>query len=367
MNLDGILREGSLTDLSWYKDGMKTPGEITFHPEGSKNPNNVKPEAQDQWGYGDISPIFVEDISGMVKRNIPEKDLGDVAPVVLFARHMMNQGASAPVVDREIKARFTKEEMRQGLRGLKSLLAMDGIIGRFAIDARGYENCNQAKQAAEKSPYKRYMKFIIGCSCGDPHMIPAQDNGLEMVASTGNVADDFFAMDESYESKEIPHCRSTMLPLYASVDDLDPSWQNDLMVVVENLSGIPGDEAKRIRMLDEKPIKKAQMMFRAIDKIASTEGRQRYSEPIDASEFMIDTAENEIELVAESQSIEIDASPGDFIGDDMPSILAELEDVDMTLDSQGTVFEGSDVIELDEVREAESDLDIDMEESEISW
>lgn len=366
MNLDGILKEGSLTDLTWLENGMLNPGEVTFHPS-NEGLNNVKPDAQDQWGYGDISPIFDEEISGAVKRHIPEEDLGDVAPVVIFARHMMNQGATSPVIDREIKARFTKEEMRKGLRGLKSLFAMDGIIGRFAIDARGYENCKQAKQAADKSPYKRHLKFVIGCSCGDPHMIPVQDAGLEMVASTGNVADDFFAMDEApYEVKEIPHCRSTRLPLYASIDDFDESWQNDLMMVVENVSGVPADEAKRLRMLDEKPVKKAQQMFKAIDRAASS-GRRRYSEPVDASEYMIEAAENEIELATEAMAdIEIDAAPGDFIGDEVPSILAELEDVDMTLDSEGTIFEGSDVIDLDEMKIAESDIDIDMD-SELSW
>jgi hypothetical protein len=367
MNLDGILKEGSLTDLTWLEDGMLNPPEITFHPS-DEGLNNVKPQAQDQWGYGDISPIFDENISGVVNRHIPEEDLGDVAPVVIFARHMMNQGASGPVIDREIKARFTKDEMHKGLRGLKRLFAMDGIIGRFAIDATGYPNCNQAKQAADKSPYKRYLKFVIGCSCGDPHMIPVQNEGLEMVASTGNVADDFFAMDESYESKEIPHCRSTMLPLYASVDDLDPSWQNDLMMVVENISGVPGDDAKRIRLLDEKPVKKAQMIFKAIDRVASTEGRKRYSEPVDASEYMLDTADNEIELFTETMpDIEVDGSAGDFIGDEIPSILAELEEVDMTLDAQGTIFEGSDVIELDDEIELEPDIDIDLDDSEISW
>jgi hypothetical protein len=199
-------------------------------------------------------------------------------------------------------------------------------------------------------------------------MIPVSDQGLEIVASTGNVADDFFAMDEKpHQLKTIPHCRSTMLPLYASVDDIDPSWANSVMTVVENVSGIPGDEASRIRLLDEKPVKKAQMMFKAIDKMASEVGRKRYSEPVNASQHMIDTAENEIELFAETMpSLDIDPSAGDFIGQEVPSILAELEDVDMALDSQGTIFEDSDIIDLDEIRTLEPELDIDMD-SEMSW
>jgi len=369
MNLDGILKEGSLTDLTWYEDGMKVPGEITFNPEGSKNPNNTKPEAQDEWGYGDISPIFDEDIAGTVDRHIPLQDLGDVAPVVIFARDLMNKGADAKTVDREIKANFTKEEMRQGLKGLKELIAMDGIIGRFAIDARGYDSCSHAKMAANNSPYKRYLKFVIGCTCGDPHMIPVSDEKLEMVASTGNVADDFFAMsDAPHEVKTIPHCQSTRLPLYASVDDLDPEWTNDLLTVVENISGVPAGELEKIKMLDAQPIKKAQLLFRVLDKIAEKKEVEKYSKSVDVSDFMIEAGENEIELSSEPlPDIDIDGTAGDFMGQEVPSVLAEAEDIDMTMNANGTIFEGSDVIELDDEIEIQADLDIDINESEISW
>jgi hypothetical protein len=369
MNLDGILKEGSLTDLTWYQDGMKNPGEITFNPEGSKNPNNTKPEAQDQWGYGDISPIFDEDIAGVVDRHIPLEDLGDVAPVVIFARDLMNKGADAKTVDREIKANFTKEEMRQGIKGLKELIAMDGIIGRIAIDARGYKNCEQAKRATENSPYKRYLKFVIGCTCGDPHMIPVADEKMEIVASTGNVADDFFAMsDAPHQVKTIPHCQSIRMPLYAAIDDLDPEWTNDLLTVVENISGVPAGELEKIKMLDAQPVKKAQTLFRVIDKIATDKEVQKYASQVDASEFMIEAGENEIELFAEAMpEMDIDGSAGDFMGQEVPSILAEIEDIDMAMDTQGTIFEDSDVIELDDEIEVQPDLDIDINDSEMSW
>lgn len=367
MNLTAILREGSLADLRWYRDGMKVPGEVTFDPAGSKNPNNVKPEAQGQWGYGDISPIFDEDVAGIVDRHLPEEDLGDVAPVVVFARHMMNQGAPARAVDRELKARFTRDEMRRGLRGLRKLFAMDGIVGRVAVDATGYDSCAQALAAAENSPFKRYVKFVIGCSCGSPHMVPTADDGHELVASTGNPADDFLADEDPYEVSEVPHCPSTMLPLYAAVDDLDPSWAEDLMLVVENISGVPGDEASRIRMLDDKPIKKVQAAFQAVDRAAMAAARSRYSEPVDVSEHVLDAAENEVELFAEAPApIEIDEAPGDFMGQEVPSLLAEAVEVDMTIDQHGTVFEGSDVIELEEPPVPEPELDVDMKSS-IEW
>lgn len=368
MNLDGILKEGSLTDLTWLDNGMKTQGEITFNPEGSTNPNNTKPEMQDEFGYGDISPIFDDPLSGVVERNIPEKDLGDVAPVVIFARDLMNQGADSTTIDREIKANFTRDEMQKGLRGLKSLFAMEGIIGRIAIDATGYSSCKEAKIATEKSPYKRFLKFVIGCTCGSPHMIPIADEKMEIVASTGNVADDFFAMDTTpHVVKEIPHCQYMRMPLYSAMDDLDPSWTSDMMTVVENISGLPSGEIEKIKMMDAQPVKKAQMLFRAIDKIATQKEAQKYSEVVSIEEFVIEAGENEIELFAESMAdIEIDGSAGDFIGQEVPGILAEIEEVDMAMDTQGTIFEGSDIIALDDEFEFEEDIDIDMN-SEMNW
>lgn len=307
MNLDGMLKEGSLTDLSWLENGMKNPGEITFNPfEGHKD-NNIKHEAQEQWGYSDISPIFDEN-SGEVLRNIPEKDLGDAAPVVVFARHLMNQGATASVVDRELKARFTRDEMHKGLRGLKQLFAMDGIIGRVVVDARGYDSCEDAVKAAAKSPYKRHLKYVMGCSCGDPQMIPVADEKQEIVASTGNAMDDFFADEKVHQVKMTPHCRSTMMPICSSTDGIDPTWTDKLLTVMENVSGLPVDTAKRIREMDDKPIKKIQMAFKMIDHMKAQAARSRYSDPVNASEHVIETAENEIEIMAAPMG-DIDVDP----------------------------------------------------------
>jgi hypothetical protein len=380
MNLTAMLREGSLTDLRWYQDGMIVPGEVTFDPVeyGSKNPNNVKPEAQDQWGYGDISHIFDEDIAGTVDRHIPDEDLGDASPVVVFARHLMNQGATAPTVDRELKARFTRDEMQRGLRGLKKLFAMDGIIGRIAVDATGYSSCENAVAAAANSPYKHFIKFVIGCSCGDPHMVPAADGKQELVASTGNPLDDFMADDEPHQVKLIAHCQSTMLPRFeASIDDLDEQWMDELLITVENLTGLPGDEAKRIRQLDVQPLEKIQKAFKALELQRTAKAKKRYSEPVDASEHVIKQADNEIELASPAQP-DIDIDPVNHsiqqdatalpepellqAGADMPSVMFMDEvEVMSAAKSQLDGIELSEAgdISLAERREAAEALDVD--------
>lgn len=364
MNLDSMLREGALTDVNeWWDEGLRENGEVTFDVAGhnTKSPNNIKPEAQEQWGYVDISPIFDEKNSGTVERNLPEDTTEDAGKVIMFARHLMNQGATSSTVDRELKAHFTRQEMRCAATGLRELFEMDGIIGRIAVDARGYDSCKDALSAAEQSPHKRFIKFVMGCTCGDPQMVPVPDQELDVVASTGNAADDFFADETTHSAKEIPHCPSTRLPLYAAIDDLDPSWVEDLMVVVENITGVPGDTT------EDSPTEKAKKAFKMMDRVAANEGRQRYSGPVDASEYVIETAETEIELAPEPKPcLDVDPSAGDFLAHEVPSPLQDDTSVDMTPNLEGTIFEGSDEIDLDTVRETH-EPDVRLSESEIAW
>lgn len=339
MNLDGMLREGSLTDLGW----MRSPEEETFDIEELKAPNNIKEEAQTQWGYNDMSPIFTEDEPSGIVGEKPRKS----GQVVAFVRHMMNQGRTAFEIDREIKKRFVREEISAEVDGLREMFSLDGIVGRVAVDARGYESCKEAMMAAELSPHKGTLRFIMGCSCGEPQMVQVDDGRLDVVSSSGNATDDFLSISECHSANEVPHCRSTMLPLYAAVDDLDPSWVDDLMITVENVSGLPGDDVSRIRKMDKKPIEKVKEAFRKIDARSREEEAARYAGKVDSSEFRIEMAET--------------------IGGEVPNVLPRQEDVDMRVNLKGTFFEGSDVIELEDVKVPESDLEMSLDDSEMTW
>ena len=304
MNLTAMFKEGSLVDHRWWETGMVKPGEITFDPEAHdvKNPNNVKPEAQDQWGYGDISPIFDDPTAGEVDRMLPERAYGDAGPVIIFARDMMNAGAPLSAVKRELKAKYPQELLVASNDELQKLLDMDGVIGRVAVDARGYKSCEQALMRAAHSPYKHFIKFVIGCSCGDPHMVQA-DNGskIRLVESSGNGIDDFFGSSEPATVRQamVPHCNSTHVRMFeSSMDDLDEEWMDDTMIDIVNLAGLPEDESQRIRVLDAQPLEKVREAFRTLDRLRSKRAKVRYSEPVDASEHIIHAADNEIELMA---------------------------------------------------------------------
>ena len=432
--------EGSLTDLRWMDDGMLNPGEVTYDPSGSKNPNNIKPEAQAEWGYGDISHVFDEPNAGEVGRNIPEADLGDVGPTIVFARDLMNQGAARDVVDRELKANFTKEDIRKSVPELKKLFAMEGLIGRVAIDARGYDNCEQALMRVARSPYLRFIWYVIGCQWGDPHMMQADDGSkIALVESSGNGIDDFFGEGEPQrivKAATVPLCRSTHVRMFeGAMDDLDEQWMDDTLIDLSDVSGMSEADSGRIREMDSKPLERIKEAFRTIDRNQTELARMRYSEPVSASEHVIHAADNEIELagialpdidvdptnhaiqqivatepepefikqgsidmIAEFSDFElsgatagplegielsdagdlslaperqaaapldIDHRAGDHMSDGIPvSILAEVA-VDMTMTPDG-IFAGCDEVALEQPRQAEADIDIDMN-SEMDW
>jgi len=216
---------------------------------------------------------------------------------------------------------------------------------------------------------------------------------------------------------------------------IDEEWMDDTLIDLTNLSGLSETEAKRIRMLDAQPLERVKQAFLSIDRAKARKARKRYSEPVNASEYIIDTADNEIELSASpipfgdidmvdhglqqfadpepepelidvgdvdlfGEMSDVDLSePGDqsqldmlwvdagdvtlypeetplppldiddvygeaSAGMEFPSILEEAQ-VELGEPPTG-IFEGIDVIDLDDETDPEAPLDIDMN-SEIEW
>jgi len=220
----GMPKEASLTDLTWLEDGKGLKGEPNFEPKYNGKNNNSKNDLQLEWGYGTIPPDLADPDAGEVDRHIPTGYLEGVSPVILFARDKMNRGYMGKTLISSIQDQFTPQEIKASSSELKSLLSLEGIIGCVAVDGRGYENCNEAIKVAKNSPYKRFIKYVIGCECGDHVMVASNKADMKVADSSGDSLTDFFSNDEHYVSEEVPHCRSTMLPLMASGGgDLDPS------------------------------------------------------------------------------------------------------------------------------------------------
>jgi hypothetical protein len=293
-----------LVDQSWWEEGILKCGDPTFDPaaKGVKRNNNIKDDLQLQWGFGNIPPDYSDPVAGRVERNVPDDKLGDAGKMILFARDMMNRGQPLRNIVAALKKRFDKSTLVAAKDGLRAQFALDGVAGRFVVDARGYESCKTAMDSCWRSPHKRHLGYVLGCKCGTPHLISASHFAESEVKSSGNPIDDFMADKEIYVSKMIPHCRSTMLPIAAGRGDLDPEWMDKTLIDVMDLTGIPQGEVEKIQAM-KSGFDKLKAAFRAIDEMKVMAEEGKYAEDVDAAKFVIDQEEQPVEVCGQMREL----------------------------------------------------------------
>lgn len=359
MNLTGFFkRDAAINDLSWMQtSGLARVDDPILDISGMKNPNNIKPELEMEWGGG--MEINMDEPAGTVQRNIPKENLGDADAVIFFARDLMNKGLRGRQVAASLKKRFPSASLANASRGLRAMFALEGLVGRVMVDARGYKSCQAAIKATANSPYKRFVKYVYGCSCGDPHCIPVNETGLMdgIQESSGNGFDDFMASGSGHTaSMMVSHCRSTMLPVIAAMGDLDKSYLDETMTEMMNMTALPEGVVKGIRAMDSNNLSKARAAFRWLDKQADDMEDAQYSGPVNSGEFALGQADNEIDFFsAPMADIEVDSEVGQLAIDTPP-----LGDVDIDFsENLAPEFQGIDEVELGEVVVPPVDLEVD--------
>jgi len=307
--------------------------------------------------------------------------------VIVLARDMMNRGATWTQVVRGLKGRFATETLIEAKEELRKLVAMDGLIGRVVIDGEGYENCSHALKAAENSPYKNSIRYVTGCSCGDPVLMESRTgHQMESVLEVPeNFADAFFAAEDAPKPVQVPHCRSTMMPLLAAQGDLDQSEIDPTMIDLMNLTGLPEGETEKVMKRPEKGLKKWQHAFQMADKLRENQEVEKYAGPVDVSEHQIEVSDQEIELHAQGPG-EIDVDPVNHaLQQEVEPVAAtstnypgrmvfgdKVEEIELTgevdlsqLDVQLTNGEDKNSLLLAEEKEAPKALDVDERAAEV--
>ena len=371
MNLDDVLKEASVIDHSWWVDGILQPGRPTFdaESEGIRKRNNVKPELEIEWS-GAGPNVDLNEPAGVVQRNIPEENLEDADSIILFARDMMNRGMPGASIVRELKAKFDQTTLKKAQEGLRKQFALDGIVGCIAVDGRGYKNCQAALKVASLSPYKHHIKYVIGCRCGDPQLIPL-NSGFDIgrVGNlTGNAVYDFLGSETGHKTAMVSHCRSTMLPILSFRGDLDPSEMDQSLLDLMNMSGLP--EAQYQNLWDDRKNNKLssnletiRAAFRWLNARKHKAGEKKYAQPIGPSEFQVGIADNPVEILPPPMAdiTDLDATPGN-VNLEVPSF--ESLDVEMDLFKEPE-FEGTDEVTLNDVQSPEGLLDVDMRQDMV--
>jgi len=264
MNLDSVLAEPQrgIVDHDWLVKGIEDGAEV-----GSKNPNNIKPELEMEWGGGSAD-IFVDAPAGVVNRNLPAESQVSVGdPIILFARDLMNQGRTAAEVKRRVAVKYGK--LPKSIQAsVDKQLSLDGLVGRVAVDARGYKNCKVAMASAAKSPYKRFVSMVIGCRCGDPLHTPTSRFAAVEIQDVACGMDACLADESLYQQGTDCRCPSTALELVGSRGDLDDKWTDDTLMNMEGAVGLPIKVAKEIKKAKCRNAAKVMMAFRWLDRKA---------------------------------------------------------------------------------------------------
>jgi len=363
MNLDDMLKEASIIDHSWYGNGMLKPGEPTFdaEAEGIRRRNNIKPELEVEFGMA--GPLIdLDEPAGIVTRNIPEESLGDTDPVILFARDQMNRGMMGKKLLVSLRSKFGVETLKKASANLREMFALEGIVGCIAVDGRGYKDCKEAMRSASHSPYKRFIRHVVGCQCGDPHQVPSKGtSSLVGAENRDGSLDGFLASDEPHKVEMVSHCRSTMLPILSFRGDLDPSELDQTLVELTNMTGLPEGEVKQV-WADAKDRKLSglqvvQAAFRRVNALCeATESKRAAGAPVKADDvFQMGVAGQEVDVVAPipvSPDVEMTPQMGD-----VPQFGEAIPDEGIRFDE--------DVADIELGNEPVQPLEIDMRREEL--
>lgn len=366
MNLTALLRrdaaieDHSLVDHSWMQEsGLARVDDPILDIDSMRNPNNVKPQLEMEWGVGGPD-IDLDEPAGAVQRNVSD-DIGDPEPVIMFARDMMNRGYRGSQVVASLRKRFPSALLANASKGLRSMFALEGLVGRIMVDARGYRSCQDALKSASNSPFKRFVKYTFGCCCGEPHVLPSNDMDIigSVQESAGNPTDAFLA-GEKTTSKTATHCRSTMLPILSSQGDIDKSLLDGTLIEMMNLTPVPEGVLKDIRAMKTSNLAKIRAAFRWLDNSIDASEGSKYANDADSGAFNLVHADNEIDIFdAPLADIPVDERPASL---DVDVELFESPDMGIEMEQfKEPEFEGTgDEIVVDDFEQAPPQLDVSM-------
>jgi len=389
MNLDSVLqdpsRSAALVDHDWMVEGLIKDGEPNYDPSENYRDNNKKDDLEVEWGYGTIQPTFSdEDVrvpAGGVNRNLPPDALGDAGPVIIFARDLMNRGVMGADLQLRLRSNFEQSSLKLAAGELRELFSMEGIIGCFAVDTRGYADPRQAIAAIQGNPYKHFIKYVIAAARAEDDYLWLPDSRGQQIASdaetSGNAIDDFFsttAADEKakgYKPKLIPHCQQTMMPLYAGMGDLDESTLDSTLIELMNVTGLPDAKKEEIVNNDKYATRTAKLQeaFRWLNRQASAQENVRYAERVDATEFLIKTQDQDIEFAEDTSMPDLDIDPVNHCLQNQfdidPALAADAPlDVSIFGEMTDVILAGQSEIDLLDVHQAEAfnrDLEVNPE------
>jgi hypothetical protein len=280
MNL-GKLMESSIQDLDWLSNPQ------TYDVSRHYKPNDVVRELELQWGDGSST---VQEMPEPVQVVEPREEENPDNLVVSSAKRLIASGRSGlDVVDR-LNEKYGSEAVKGSVKDLRSSFELDGVAGCFAVDCSGFSSCREALEHAQKSPYKRFLSFVVnhdeGKSC--------HRSSRQVMSSSGGSFDSMLSDDKIVSSKNA-YCDEIGLPIL-SYDGIAPEYTDKTIIDLMSLGKISEDDVVQINATQQTPFKRLREAFRRAIRNDYVAGRKSYSEKIDASDHKVVSGEFGIEL-----------------------------------------------------------------------
>jgi len=243
-------------DFGWWIDAE------TFDVEGNaRNPHECKDELTMQWGE-DGYIIETNDNNIPVIRQSSRKE-SIQASIILQTRSMMNAGIKTASI-RNFLAKHQKPELIKACSSeIDRQLRLEGCVGRFVLDARGYKNCAEALKFASKNPFRKYMNFVIGCTC-DNHIKSKTYKAGSMI-STGDPIGDYMNNNQTSSETITETCPKTGMQVLSGQGDIDSQWAGNTMIDVMNACDLDKDTTKGFTASKEQPYLRLKRFFIALD------------------------------------------------------------------------------------------------------
>jgi len=300
MDLRDMMKEASLTNLDWLEDPQ------TFEPKDLDQSKIDDLELQWQGG-GDISmsspPTTIQ--TEMNVRN-PWRS---VKACVESARVFLNQGIMGKELVAALKTHFPPDVIEKAVPNLRDLVKGEGLIGCVAIDLRCDDDHTRMIKAAQQSPFKRFIKYVL--------MTPKQVSSHHLVERQATTKPSMTSgsIDGLLENKDSDcEIRLVYKPLNLPIliasqpheEYVDEEYAEKSLMELAKLGLVPDEEIKRIKEEEEKACIKLRRAFRLAYKkrIAKQKHSESASAPNVARDYVLENSEMDVQFESSIPSLE---------------------------------------------------------------
>jgi riboflavin synthase len=253
-----MFKDLSLTNLDWLKNPE------TFVPHDKDI--SIKEDLAVEWNKSGVD-IPVEDRKPItIKDEMKIKNpWNTVEACIEAARVIMQQGIMGKDLLAGLRGNFTEEIIKDAVPSLKKLVASEGVVGTIAIDLRGKGEHDAMIKASSNSPYKKYFKCVLMTpeQALNSSLVEHRKGTIKASMEISNLDSLIANVDSETETTMI--YKPLGLPVVAFRGDLDDTMYNDTLVEVGALEDITEDEKKTIEASSKDAYEKTKKLFTLIN------------------------------------------------------------------------------------------------------